>query len=602
MHCITILFLAILLSISSISAEGLAKELIPIIGKDTLCKVWVRFKDKPSLQQCNISTRALARRAKVNFTQNELDLPVNTEYIARVEFYGAKLRRVYKWDNAASFLVHASLLPKIASLPIVNEVSLVGSFVRFEDQKTGALKKGSTLNDSSSYGYSFDQLNIVNIPAAHRYLTENREFSAPGEGVLIALFDTGFRLKHKSLQKVKQGKIKATYDFIDNDTSVADPDSVASDSNNPYYRNDLHGSTTLSLIAGFDPGNFMGAAWGAEFALARTENTYQDATGLETEIHSEEDDWAAAVVWAESLGVDIISSSLGYRDGFQDTASIAEGNGYRKVNDYQYSDLDGKTTIVSRAAIYAIQRGIIVVNAMGNEGADEPGTLCAPADVDGVISVGALDRTGSAIAYFSSTGPTSDGRIKPDLVAKGESVSIPAIYGDSSMYVSGNGTSYATPIIAGLCALIVQSMQDKNSNRVKTSLYASCKYLPEQFAQNNLFGRGIPDALKACTNALEVAPSGIDFSVYPNVLKPGIPRNISFAVLNSDNFTEAGLRIFSVDGLLVWKTNVVTKVTSPVIATWDCKSKSGKSVAPGVYLVVLEYNGCVYKRKILIAG
>jgi hypothetical protein len=317
-------------------------------------------------QQYRISSRALARRAKVNFTYNQSDLPVNAEYIERIESYGASLRHVYKWDNAASFLVHASMLSKIASLAIVKDVSLVGSFIRLEDKKTGALEKRNAANDSSLYGYSFDQLNIVNIPAAHRYLTENRKFSEPGEGILIALFDTGFRLKHKSLQKVKQARIKAAYDFIDNDTSVADPDSVVLDDKHPNYHNDLHGSTTLSLIAGFDPGNYMGAAWGAEFALARTENTYTDMTGLETEIHSEEDDWAAAVVWAESLGVDIISSSLGYRDGFQDTVSIAEGNVYRKVNDYEYSDLDGKTTIVSRAAMYAVQRGIIVVNAMGN--------------------------------------------------------------------------------------------------------------------------------------------------------------------------------------------------------------------------------------------
>lgn len=604
MYFISILFLAVCLSTSIISAEGLAKELIPILGKDTLCKVWVRFKDKQPFQDYHISTRALARRAKTNFTYNQSDLPVNAEYIAKIESYGVTLRHIYKWDNAASFLVHTSLLSKIASLSIVKDVSLVGSFIRFENKKTGALEKRSTLRDSLLYGYSFEQLNIINIPAAHRYLTEDRKFSAPGKGVLIALFDTGFRLKHKSLQKVKQERIKATFDFIDNDTSVADPDSVASDFAHPYYHNDLHGSTTLSLIAGYDPGNFMGAAWGAEFALARTENTYiiDPTNQLETEIHSEEDDWAAAVVWAESLGVDIISSSLGYRDGFQDTVSIADGKSYRKVNDYQYSDLDGKTTIVSRAAMYAVQRGIIVVNAMGNEGAGKPGTLCAPADVDGVISVGALDRTGDVIAFFSSTGPTSDGRIKPDLVVRGESVSIPAIYGDSSMYVLGSGTSFATPIVAGLCALVVQSMQNKNSDRVKKCLYASCKFLPEQLVMNNVFGRGLPDALKACTDVVDVASSGIQFSVYPNVLKPGIPHNISFAVLNADDFTGADLRILSVDGILVWKKNVAVKPSNSVIASWDCKSRSGKNVAPGVYLGILEYKGKVYKKKLLIAG
>jgi hypothetical protein len=170
------------------------------------------------------------------------------------------------------------------------------------------------------------------------------------------------------------------------------------------------------------------------------------------------------------------------------------------------------------------------------------------------------------------------------------------------MYVIGSGTSFATPIIAGLCALIVQSIQNTNSDSVKNRLYASCKFLPEQVVMNNLFGRGIPDALKACTKDSKVASPGIEFCVYPNVLKPGIPHSISFAVLNSNDFTEADLRILSVDGILVWKINAATNPENPVIATWECKSRSGKSVASGVYLAVLEYKGKIFKRKILIAG
>ena len=603
MRLMSILVLVIIQSVSIIYAKELAKDLIPLTEKDTICKVWVRFKDKPLPQKYQISPRASARRAKVNFTGNELDLPVNAQYISRIESYGAKLRHIYKWDNAASFLVHSSQLSKIASLSIVKEVSSVGSFIRIEDRDVTGLDKRKSLNDSSIYGYSFDQLNLVNIPAAHRYLTEERKFAAPGEGVFIAFFDSGFRLRHKSLQNVKHGRIKATYDFLDNDTSVGDPDSVSSDTSHPYFHNDVHGSMTLSLVAGFDPGNFMGAAWGADFALARTENTYWDTTdGLETEIHSEEDDWAAAVVWAESLGVDIISSSLGYRDGFQDSTVITDGRSYRKVNDYQYSDLDGKTTIVSRAAMYAVQRGIIVVNAMGNEGADSLGTLCAPADVEGVVSVGALNRTGKSIASFSSTGPTADGRVKPDLVAKGESVIVPEIYGDDLKYISADGTSFATPIIAGLCALVLQSMPNKSSERLRNHLYATCSFLPGQTTINNLFGHGLPDALKACTDIFKSEQSEILFSVYPNVLKPGVSRNVSFAVFNSDDFTKADLCVFSVDGLLVWKVSKVTKPADPVIATWQCQNRSGKKVVPGVYLVVLEYKGKIYQKKILIAG
>jgi len=590
-----------ILPINSFSAN-LSKRLAVLAEKDTVCKVWVWFNDKNMAETYKPSLRSALRREKVHYVSNVSDLPVNSTYIAGVEGLGGKLRHIFKWENCASFLIQSSKVNAVASLPYVNSVTLVNSLIRREIQSV-ALQKSLTADDSLQYGNSYHALNMINVPAAHNYLKNVRGFKAPGDGVLVAFFDTGFRLDHDALQNVKKSQIKATYDFIDNDTSVADPDSVVNNVLHPYHGNDEHGSMVLSLVDGYDPGKFIGVAWGAQFVLARTENTYFDSVkNMEVEIHSEEDDWAAAVVWAESLGVDIVSSSLGYRDGFQDSVQVPDGSSYRELIDYEYDDLDGKTTVVSRAALNAVQRGMVVVNAMGNEGSNSAGTICAPADVDGVISVGAVQWNGDKIANFSSTGPTADGRIKPECVAQGVQVGVPAIYGESSSYTSGSGTSFATPMIAGVCALIYQSMSVRNSTKLRDILFASCSYLPGQVTRNNYYGYGLPDALEACKSGSGAAENGVDFFVYPNIIKPGDTRDVSFTLTNPDDNEAANIRVLSVDGTLVWKTNVFSKNNNQVLAIWQCRNTNGKKVVPGIYFAVLEYKGTAYKKKIIIAG
>jgi len=449
---------------------------------------------------------------------------------------------------------------------------------------------------------------MINVPAAHDYLKNNMGFSAPGHGVTIAFFDTGFRLDHKAFNWVRQnGQIKAAYDFIDNDTSVADPDSVNNNPRHPYYRNDLHGSMTLSLVAGYSPGEFMGAAWGAEFVLARTENTFWDSIKqVETEIHSEEDDWAAAVVWAESLGVDIISSSVGYSDGFQDSTLIQSNGSRRSIIDYEYSDLDGKTTVVSRAALGAIQRGVVIVNSIGNEGRYREGTLCAPADVDGVISVGALNINGSGIADFSSTGPTSDGRIKPDCVAQGVNVTVVDFSNEekenSDAYAINNGTSFSTPLVAGVCALIMQAMSEKNSDAIRNALFASCKFLPDQIKKDNIYGNGLPDALNACKAVSPKKNLSPEFNVFPNYIRRGALRQVSVELRNCEENATAEVRILSVNGDLVWKSVMAANNRSSALTIWQCRNGNGKNVVPGLYYAVVEYKGSSFSQKILIAG
>jgi len=486
--------LAVLIVPAPPSAGGLSKSLSGAVSKDTVFNVWVFFNgnDRPA-SRVRVSERAELRRRRANFRAGESDRQVSGNYVSEVERRGGKLRNTFAWGNAASFAVHASRLNDIASLPFVKSVSPVAVYVRKDISNPGLPKTAASPLSETGYGWHME---MVNVPMAHEYIeAKNASLKAekaktlgdPGSGVYMAFFDGGFRLDHRAYARaVDSGSIVAAYDFVDRDTSVSDPDSVAGNPRHPYHGNDTHGTQTLSLAAGYHPGSFMGAAWGARFALARTEDD-----GVESRV--EEDNWAAAVLWADSLGVDIISSSLGYRDGFTDS-----------TENYSYGDMDGKTTIISIAAAGAVERGVIVVNSMGNEGSSTSGTITAPADVDGVVSVGAVG-IGRGLASFSSTGPTSDGRRKPDVVAPGVWVPLPDPYAPGlASYTNNNGTSFSTPIVSAIFALILQANPGISADEARERLYASCRFALGQTYADQKFGYGIPNALLAMMGRDEI--------------------------------------------------------------------------------------------------
>lgn len=604
--------LCLFFSVSFISAAIISTAAKKLAQADTTCKIWVWFTDKKNVHSNDpVSIKAIERRKKCGYTPNETDLPVDKSYINSILKIGAVLHHTFKWQNAASFTVNSDKIYAISNLAFVKEISIVNTQLRRERSDPQALSK-ARYDTTDTYGFSYSQLNLLNVPAAQEYLVYKRGAGIPGTGVVIAFFDTGFRLKHAAFRHiVKNQKVLATHDFIDNDSTVADPDSVSNNPGHSYYSNDLHGTECLGVVAGYDPPRYIGAAWGATFVLARTENTYFNSVNkLETEIHSEEDDWAAAIVWAEELGVDIVSSSLGYRDGFQDSVIIRNNDGtLRTVVNYSYDDMNGSTTIVSRAAAAAAKRGMIIVNSIGNEGAESMGSLVAPADVDAVISVGALDENGKKIAAFSSTGPTSDGRIKPDLVARGVSVSVPSPYGGDTMYTYASGTSFSAPTIAGVCALILHSSGLRNTV-VRNALLASCKLLPSQTVRDNIYGYGLPDALNACmsVDSTHDTPIVINKSkvleclVYPNVIKPGNSRNVTFAIRNPPDSSKVKLTILSSDGLVIWKKNIGSTNDTLFSTTWNCRNSMGKMVAPGIYFAIFEYRTTLVRQKIFIAG
>ncbi|MBN1307822.1 MAG: S8 family serine peptidase [Chitinispirillaceae bacterium] len=473
-------------------------------GSPVSIAVWVYFCDKsPDRHSAGIvSPRAHARRRVAGFPEPDLtDYAITPAYLRGVEAAGGKLRRCFKWENAASFELPVAVVQQVKLLPFVKKTERVGNYRR-KSAAFAAKRCARMMLNGGMYGTSFEQLSMLSLPQAHEYMRHLHPGEEPAKGVRIALFDSGFRLDHRCFRHLHtRNAIKGMRDFIDRDSSVSDPDSVADSFAHPLTGNDVHGTEVLSLIAACDPPHYCGGAWGADFLLARTEDTYFDSlTGLEHELHTEEDNWAAAVVWAESLGVDIISSSLGYRRDFQDTIVLERENGiFDTVVDYRKSDLDGRTTIVSRAARGAIERGVLIVNAAGNEQYEGDTSLSAPADVEGVIAVGSING-GGALSPFSSLGPSADGSLKPDVVAPGQQIQLPDILnpGSTGYTYTNSGTSFSTPFVTGACALIRQAFPLITAQEVREKVYRHCRFLPGQTTADTRYGRGLPDALRSC--------------------------------------------------------------------------------------------------------
>lgn len=300
-----------------------------------------------------------------------------------------------------------------------------------------------------SYGAAQAQLDLLKVPDMHAC-------GLTGEGVVIGVQDSGFVLDHAAFANIK---VLAAHDFVHDDDIVAD------EPGDPPGQHD-HGTSVLSLIVGDVPDTFSGVAPGVSVILSKTEM-------IDQEKPAEEDFYVAGLEWIETMGADLFTASLGYIDW------------------YGPSDLDGKTAVVSQAAAVAIGNGLIMFTAMGNSGPN-PSTLIAPADVDGIISIGATTFSGN-IAKFSSRGPTADGRIKPDVVAPGAGVWT-VKPGTLDQYGQQNGTSLATPLAAGVGALLLQAYPDLDPAGMLELLRATAVSPGDP---NNDLGWGLIDGIAA---------------------------------------------------------------------------------------------------------
>ncbi len=435
--------------------------------------VWIYFSDKGTTLKkyfnnpnAIVSERSLKRRAKVK-PKNKLidytDIPIAEEYIKRVEELGVKIKHKSKWLNAVSCYVEKSLLPEITEIRSVKKITKVKTFKR---KKLPTPKNSQTLNKNSrlsfatahtyNYGSSLTQNELINTVAVH-----DQGYS--GKGILICLMDAGFdKLSHEVFQNMN---IVAAWDFVNDDPDVE---------NGTGQGEGSHGTSTLSLIGGFKEGQIIGTAFGADYLLAKTENTV-------SETPVEEDNWVAASEWADSIGADIFSTSLGYLDfdGTQD--------------DYTFADMDGNTTVITVAADLAVGKGIVVFNSAGNEGYNAShNTLGAPADGDSVVAIGAVDANNQR-AYFSSVGNTVDGRIKPDFMAMG-SGTYAASNSSTTSYKSFSGTSASCPLAAGVPALMLEKDYSLTPMEIRNILRNTSN---NTSTPNRLYGWGTINAIEA---------------------------------------------------------------------------------------------------------
>jgi len=512
-------------------------------------KYWIYFTDKgQSLSKVNwsevraqFSARSLERRrlrADHGALLDITDAPVWPPYLTQLAQQGVDPIVVSNWLNAASAVVDDAQLDGLRRLPFVADIRPVLRGTRSPEPEALAKSAFRESSGALDYGPSLTQNALINIPEVHAA-------GMTGEGVLIALMDTGFSLVHEAVSGVN---VVATYDFINDDENVDNEEGESAGQNS-------HGTKVLSIIGGYAPGNLIGPAYGASYLLAKTED-------VSSETSVEEDYWIAAAEWADRLGVDVISTSLGYIDWY--------------VN----ADINGQTAPITLAADMAVEKGIVVVASAGNEGDEAWRYVTPPADGFNVIAVGAVDEFG-VIAGFSSLGPTSDGRIKPDVVAMG--VSNVFAYPSGVGYGRGNGTSFSCPQVAGTAALILSAHPEVTPRQVRQALVQTADRATQP---DNTYGWGLVDALQAVNywgSITTPADANRLLAVFPNPFSYTQHGGMTFS-LDLKEQSEVSIEIYNVLGQNLGKiveTSLPGSQSRPVF--WHGLTASGRRVPSGVY-------------------
>jgi len=465
---------------------------------------WVYFKDKQesaaymSNPLTMLSQKALDRRAKQQIALDLYDVPITATYLNTVgAIDGVEVLAKSKWFNAVHVQGTRNVILSLRDLSFVERVVFAADEPATQSASQKQLTDKFAELPAFNYGNSANQIEMINLDQLH---AEN----FTGEGMTIAVMDGGFPNVNTFAAFTNlrvQGQLKGGYDFVRRNAN--------------FYTGVSHGTSVLSIMAGYVDGQLIGTAPAADYYLFITEDGANESP-------LEESLWVEAAEKADSLGVDIINTSLGYS-----TFDDARYN-------YTYADMDGNTTFITRGADMAFSRGMMVVVSAGNEGNKTWRYITAPADGVDVLTIGAVDGLTQPTS-FSSYGPTADGRTKPDITAKGGGTTI---VNSSGAVSTGSGTSYSGPVIAGAVACLWQANPTKTNREILDIIRSSGNLFNNPTPQE---GFGIPDfkqALETLSLGDATTPS---LRVYPN------PTQESLFVTVEGN-ARAEISIFDVAG------------------------------------------------------
>ncbi|QYJ67887.1 S8 family serine peptidase [Flavobacterium litorale] len=513
---------------------------------------WVYFNDKPDTEFYldnpleMLSQKALDRRTNQGIELDELDVPVHQDYIdAITNADGITVMAKSKWMNALHIRGTQEDISALSDLEFVLGVEFANKLLNtsgrgVQQQQTTVTNKFLQTEVDFDYGISSNQITMLSGEDLHQQ-------GYTGAGITIAVLDAGYpgvdtaapfqRLFNNNL-------ILGTYDFIE-DTENA-------------YTADSHGTIILSTIGGYAEGELVGTAPDAFYYLFRTEDA-------ESENPVEESYWVEAAEYADSLGVDIINTSLGYFD-------------YDNPNyNYTYEDIDGQTAFISRGAEIAFSRGMICVTSAGNSGNSENPNIGVPADASTTLAVGAVNAEETR-SPFSSIGPTSDGRIKPDVMARGVATIASNTEGE---IIPVSGTSLSAPVLSGIVACLWQALPDMTN----AEIVALIKQASDRYDNpDNQYGYGIPNfALALATASTIINNDNIQFKLYPN------PTSNTINITPLPNGQVGKLYIYNTIGQLVLQDELSGNKLSVSLTT----------LASGLYSYQLNVNGKIQLGKLI---
>lgn len=519
-------------------------------------KLFVQFTDKAatpySLDEpaAFLSEKAIQRRANMGISIDESDLPVTPAYVQGIKDLGAEVLYTSKWFNGAAVSISdSSLIAPLLALPYIENgeqvARIIGpatSFQYEENIPTQGKLEGDPSELDAFYNTGFHQLKMLNGDYLH-----SQGFT--GEGMDIAILDGGFNNANSLsvfTELYQNDQVVNTYNMVEGNDNV--------------YQYSGHGTIVFCIMGGNEPGTFVGAAPGANYHLFVTEN-------VASETRLEEYNWLAAVEIADSIGVDLVNTSLGYST-FDDPSM-----------NYTYNDMNGDVAVISRAADIAASKGMLLVSSAGNKGHVGWKYITAPGDADSTLTVGAVDST-CVYAFFSSQGPTVDGQVKPDVAALGFQTHY---MNAAEVLTSGNGTSFSSPIICGLAACLWQANPSKSNMEIIQAIQESAN---QYNMPDTLLGYGVPNFYTAFLIAGESPIMQFDYdlgvAIYPNPV-----HQQANLYIQAQTATDISIELYDAIGRLIniFESTLVPEAPNSIpLGNWSAYSE-------GIYLLKIRYNG-----------